>query len=456
MRKRCILLFSLLFCTPLLAGAADPESLAATYRLAHDADPVFRAAAAAHRAALEARPQALAGLLPTIGLKGDYSRNRYDNRNPQQGKANPTYSTNQSYSLALSQPLFHWDRWVQLRQADSRIRQAEARFSAAEQDLILRVAQRYFDVLAAQDNLDFARAEKTAIARQREQAQQRFDVGLIAITDVREARARYDLAVTQEIQAQDRLDSAREALREIIGRMPEALVPLQGSVPLVRPDPADVDAWVRAAMKGNLALRAAQAALDSARQEVKRQRAGHYPTLDLTASYSYLDNNFGGVFPLERNDASIGVELNLPLFTGGLTSSRVREALAKYQQALEELQRQRRAVVRQTRDAYRGVNTQIRQVKALEQALKSTETALEAAKAGFDVGTRTIVDVLDAQREWHRSRRDLARARYDYILNSLRLKQAAGTLAPADIERVSHWLGTRTATGRAKTAARRG
>ncbi|RMG31370.1 MAG: type I secretion protein TolC [Gammaproteobacteria bacterium] len=424
-----------------LALASSPLwaiDLYGAWQEAHDHAPGLQAAAAARAAASESRPLARAGLLPNLALSANVTRTQYDPRT----SGPTTYSTNKSYAISLSQPLYRRDRWIALEQADSQVRQAEAEYAAAEQQLMLDVASRYFDVLAAQDNLRFARAEKKAIARQLEQAKQRFKVGLSAITDVHEAQARYDLAVSAVIAAENRLDSAREALRELVGPKvaQDALAPLVAGVPLRKPDPPDMQAWVKRAVEGNLQLRALRAAVESARREVERQRAGHYPTLDAQASFTYQDANFGGVFPLKRNDSAIGLQLRLPLYAGGAIVSATRQAADRYEEAREKLEQQRLATERAVRDAYRGVISGIAQVRAMEQALRSTETALEAAQAGFEVGTRTIVDVLDAQREKYRARRDLARARYDYLLSTLRLKQAVGSLAPEDLERISRWM----------------
>jgi len=426
----------------LLGGMLSPaaaEGLGDVYRLAAETDPGLAAADAARRAVLEAEPQARALLLPSVALSGSYARNSYDPRNPAPGEKT-SYSTNQSYALSLTQPIYRHDRFVALAQAGEQVAQAEAEYAAAEQELMVRVAERYFAVLGAQDDLEFAEAEKAAIARQHEQAQQRFEVGLIAITDVQEAQARYDLAVAQEIAARDRLASARDALRELLGTLPETLDVLAPPLDLAPPEPDSADAWVERALADNLALLAARAGVAIAREEIRRQRAGHLPTLDLTASYTYQDSNFGGIAAIERNDGSIGLSLNVPIYQGGLVSSRTRAASHRLVEAQQQLEAQNRTVARQARDAYRGVVTGIAQVRALLQALKSSETALEAAETGFEVGTRTIVDVLDAQRERYRAERDLQRARYDYLLNSLRLKQAAGALAPGDIEALDRWL----------------
>ena len=434
--------------TPLSLALAGLLALAPTrlpaldlygaWQAAHEQAPELRAARAARDAALQAKPLARAGVLPNAAFSAGITRTQYDPRTP----GPTTYSTNKSYTLSLTQPLFRRDRWIALQQADSRVRQAEAEYAAAEQKLLLDVASRYFDVLAAQDNLNFAQAEKKAIERQLEQAKQRFEVGLSAITDVREAQARYDLSVSAVIVAENRLDSAREALRELAGAEAanDALAPLVSDVPLQEPEPKDMQAWVQRAVEDNLQLRALRAAVEAARQEIERQRAGHYPTLDAQASFTYQDANFGGVFPLKRNDSSIGINLTLPLYAGGGIVSATEQAAHQYVEAREKLEQQRLATERAVRDAYRGVLSGMAQVRAMEQALRSTETALEAAEAGFEVGTRTIVDVLDAQREKYRAERDLARARYDYLLSTLRLKQAVGSLAPEDLARISRWM----------------
>lgn len=423
----------------LLATTGQPVlalDLLGAYRIAADSDPALRAAAANRDALLEADDQALAQLLPNVGINGSLSRNRFDDLDTD----NLSYSTDQIYTLTATQTLFRWDQFVALDQADNRVARALAEYSAAEQALIIRLAEAYFNVLAAQDNLAFARAELDAIGRQLEQARERFEVGLIAITDVHEAQARYDLATSQEIVAKNELDSAREALYEITGELNEPVNPLNDRMQLLYPEPRDTATWVDRALENNLNLVALQAAVEAARQEVKRQRAGHYPTLDASASVSRRDQNFGGVFGLKRHDASIGVELNVPLFQGGAVNSRTREAHYRFIESQEQFDQARRQTQRQTRDAYRGVASGIAQVRALEQALVSTETALEAAETGFEVGTRTIVDVLDAQRERFRAQRDLARARYDYLLSTLRLKQAAGSLNADDLQAINAWF----------------
>jgi outer membrane protein len=419
-----------------ISGTVRADDLISVYKQALLADPQYQAALEAHSAALEVVPQARSALLPNIGLGGDVSRERFDPRN--EGETN--YSTNQIYSLRLRQTIYQRDRFIQLQQADDRVTQADAQLLAAQQDLIIRVATRYFLVLAAHDNIDFVTADKDAISRTLEQAKQQFAVGLAPITDTLEAQARYDIAVSNEINAEQLLSDTEEALRELTGELPMSPEILQEDIPLLKPDPANLDEWVDAANQQNPLVLAAMAATEIAKQEIQVQNSGHYPQLDAIADYSYLDNTFGGVLPLERNDSAIGLELNIPIYQGGLVSSQTRQSRYEYNQAMEELTQQRRATERQTRDNYRGVLAGIQRVEALYNAVLSNEKAVQAAEAGFEVGTRAIIDVLNAQRDLLEARRDYARSRYDYLLDTLELKQAAGTLSSVDLAQVNNWL----------------
>jgi outer membrane protein len=419
-----------------LPRSAAADDLMSAYELARQADPEYQAAIAAHQAALEIAPQSRAPLLPSIGISGLASRDRYDPRNG----GDTSYATNQTYSVGLRQAIYQRANLLQLEQADSSIAQADAQLAAAQQDLLLRVATRYFLVLGAQDNLDFVQADKAAIGRTLEQAQKRFEVGLAAITDTLDAQARFDIAVSDEINAEKLLDDAREALREVTGELPVDPEILQSEIPLLKPDPADQDEWVTAAIDQNPLLLAAIAATQVAKQEIQVQNSGHYPSLDLTADYSYRDTQFGGFSSLERNDSAIGLELTVPIYQGGLITSRTRQSRYTYTQTREEQEKQLRATERQARDTYRGVISGISKVEALQLAVVSNEKAVEAAEAGFQVGTRSIVDVLDAQRELLRARRDYARSRYDYLLDALRLKQAAGILSETDLAQINDLL----------------
>jgi outer membrane protein len=426
----------------LAAPAAAPGAdLLEVYSLAAQSDPVFRQVAAAKRAVLEQRPQALAQLLPSLELNANTYSNDQDISAGfvVDGTGGDVSFNSHGYSLDLAQPLFRRDRWLRLRQADSRIRQADAELMAAQQDLVLRVAEAYFNVLAARDNLAFAQAEKRSLSRQLEQVKQRFEVGLTAITDVQEAQAGYDRAVAQEIAAENAVDNAYEALREITGVYIDELDPLGEEMPLTRPEPEDIEAWTRTALEQNLDVVAAMHAVETAREEIKVQHAGHLPTLDLVATHAY--DKSGGRFGANKvHTTAVGLQLNVPIFAGGFVSSRTREAQQRLDEQLEILERARRESQRLTREAYLGVISGISQVQAFKQAVVSSETALQATEAGFQVGTRTAVDVVTAERGTSQARRDLARARYDYLLNTLRLKRAAGVLSDEDLAAINRWL----------------
>ena len=413
------------------ASAAVPaQDLVEIFELALTSDPEFLASGAAHRAAQEALPQALAELQPRV-------RATFDTRWNERQRSGDYRS--ESLTLSIEHPVYRRDRSIAVDQADSRIARADALYAAARQDLVVRVAERYFGVLEAEDELGFAQATLEAFEQQLAQSRQRFEVGLIAITDVEEAKAGFDLSRAQLIAAQNALDIAREALREMTGAYQERLAPLR-ETHLVMPEPADIDRWTAIALEQNLRLLAAKHDTETARREIERIQAGHSPTLDAVGSFGLNDSESGG--PLrETTRADVGLRLSLPLYTGGSVLSRTRESRYRYQRSLELLELERRRAQRETRDAYLGVDSGISRVRALEQAVRSSLTAAEAIEAGFQVGTRTSVDVLDAQRDLFRARRDLSEARYRYVLDVLRLKRAAGVLSEEDLRIVSIWLG---------------
>lgn len=425
-----------LIATPVTVTA---ESLQDIYQLALTTDPTLGAAEAEYQAALQAKPQARAALLPQINAQAGHDWIDTEFKNPGNDFFQDNSYKSQTYGLNLNQVLYNKDSWVRFAQADSQIAQAEALILAARQELMVRTAEAYFDALSAKDTLEFAEAEKEAIARQLEQSRERFEVGLIAITDVKESEAQHDLAIAEEIDAQNQLNISGETLRSIIGRMPENLQPLSEDFKLVTPEPANIQKWEESALDNSLSLKAAQFTLEAAKQEVDRRRAGHYPTLDLKAQYGSQDND-GGFNQGEAINSSVGLEFKLPLYSGGLISAQVGEATHLQEQAHKNFELQRRESVRETRASYLNVIAGISRVKALNQALSSTETAAEAAQAGFEVGTRTAVEVLLALRETYRAKRDYSRARYDYILSTFRLKQAAGTLTAKDIADINRWL----------------
>ena len=412
-----------------MSSAAPAVNLLEVFESALASDPEFLATGADNRAAQEIRPQALAGLLPSVRLSLDTKWNERQRRRD---------FRSDNLALDVEQPLYRRDRRIAVDQADSRIAKADALYAAARQDLMVRVAERYFGVLEADDELSFAKATLEAFQQQLEQSRQRFEVGLIAITDVEEAKAGFDLSRAQLIAAENALDIAREALRETTGAYQERLAPL-GDMPLVMPEPADIDKWTETALERNLRLSAARHDTETARREIERIEAGHSPTLDAVGSFGLNDSESGTLGETRRTN--VGLRLNLPLYSGGSVVSRTRESRHRYQRTLDVLERERRRAQRETRDAYLGVNSGISRVHALEQAVRSSETAAEAIEAGFQVGTRTSVDVLDAQRDLFRARRDLSEARYSYVLNVLRLKRASGTLSEDDLQLISIWLG---------------
>ncbi|MCY4348600.1 MAG: TolC family outer membrane protein [Thiotrichales bacterium] len=410
--------------------AASASDLVEIFELALTSDPEFLAAGADHRAAREILPQALAELRPRVRATFD---TRWNER--QHG----TDYRSDHLTLGIEHPIYRRDRRIAIDQADRRIARADALYAAVRQDLALRVAERYFGVLEAEDELGFAQATLEAFEQQLAQSRQRFEVGLIAITDVEEAKAGFDLSRAQLLAAQNALDIAREALREMTGAYQERLAPLR-ETHLVMPEPADIDQWTAIALEKNLRLLAARRDMETARQEITRIRAGHAPTLDAVGSFGLNDGDSGGALR-ETRRADVGLRLSFPLYSGGSILSRTRQSRHRYQRSLDLLERERRRVQRETRDAYLGVDSGISRVQALEQAVRSSQTAAEAIEAGFQVGTRTSVDVLNAQRDLFRARRDLSEARYRYVLDVLRLKRAAGTLSEDDLQLVSIWLG---------------
>jgi outer membrane protein len=425
-----------------LAPLAHAEDLLAVYQQAVQNDPQLAAAAAARDASRELKPQALSFVLPNIQGLAETDKNTL--RTNSSGTFPPSGRTNFNsnyWQAQLVQPLFNWQLIAGLGQADALVRQANNQYSYAEQELMYRTADRYFGVLLANDTLAFAQAEKAAIGRQLDQAKQRFEVGLIAVTDIHDAQARYDLTVAQENDARMQVANALEALREVTGTGYEKLAPLAATLPLDPPAGSDAEGWVKQGVDGNPLVLAATEAANAARKEIERQRAGHYPTLDATATY--MDSSYNGSRQgagYDGEDTIYGLQLKLPIFEGGRISSQVRQAQKQYLESQQRLEQQRRATTRETRDAYLGVNVAISQVKAYIQAVVSNQSALEATELGYRVGTRTSVDVLDAERELYGAKRDLASARYNYVLSVLHLEQASGQLGQDDLARVNGWL----------------
>ena len=416
---------------------AQAEDLIQVYERAQQQDAQLRAAEAEYRAVLEARPLARSAILPQVSADAELGAfySDPDGRDSVDG-------SRREIGLNLNQSLFDRRNTIGLRQADLRIDQAAANLDAARQDLILRVSEAYFGVLVAQETLEFRRAEREAISRQLEQTQRRFEVGLIAITDVKEAQAQFDIAAAEEIAAENALNLAREQLAVITNQYYDRLAALGETLDMVDPDPLDPQQWVNAALETNQELRAQRLAAETAREQIARQRAEGQPTLGLGASVR--DTGFSGTGRdpqfIDRTDANIGLQLNIPVYTGGRVSALTREAREQFEAAQEGLVFTERLTVQNTRSSYLSVIANASRARALSQALESTQAAFESAQAGFEVGTRTQVDVLLALREVFRAERDFAEARYGYLLDTLRLQRAVGTLSVADLQRINRML----------------
>ena len=453
----------------LVTGGARGENLLDVYQDAVKNDPVIREADARREAALEVKPQARGLLLPQINVDGQWANSDSDSNStftqavdvdndpgtpPVIAIVNNNQQSDQDfwqYQAEATQTLFRWDQWQALKRADAQVALAEANYRAAQQDLLLRVSQAYFDVLAAEDTLSAAEATLQAVTRQLEQAEKRFEVGLIAITDVQESRAAHDSATAGVIAAKRTLASTQEVLREITGEAHETLSKPGEQMPLDQPQPADEETWVEQALEQNLNVIAARLGVDVAKRNVKIAQAGHMPSVDLFANRTEFDstttqinNGLEGPADSDNLDDTYGVRVNIPIFAGGATQARVREQVHLHRAERERLEGAIRRAERDTRDAYLGVIAERARVTALRQAVTSNQTALEATEAGFEVGTRTTVDVLDARRRLFEAQRDYARSRYDYLINLVRLKSAAGVLMPADLESINAFLTTPT------------
>ncbi len=428
-----------------IANPLKAESLLEIYQLALDNDPKYQSSGALLEASIQQNGQSTASLLPRITAN-------YSNNYSKSGSSLAQFSTfggstttnetrSNSLGVSLNQTIYDYSTWVSYDQSNKRIEQAKVRFKSQQQELIVRVSQAYLDVLGAKDDLSFAKKEQEAIQQQLEQTKQRYEVGLIAITDVHEAQARFDQSEADRIRSQNALDNAYEALREITGRYTENLYSLNTDIPLVSPEPAQIDDWVQVAKESNLNIIAANMDVYISRQDVKRRFGGHYPSVSLSANYSDSTSSPDQIpVDVESYSLSGGINVSIPLYSGGLTNSQVKEGRALHKKASYDLESALRGAVRTTRSSYLGVEASISGIKALQQSVISQESALEATQAGFEVGTRTIVDVLLSTRSLYSARSSLSKARYDYIMATLRLKQAAGTLTQDDLININKWM----------------
>src|ERR1700723_2533035 len=456
--------FLTLLALSLAASRAPAADLLAVYQRALQNDPQLREAEATRLAALEAKPQALAALLPQLSGSGVATREKDTGSSnttepvsapgapivlesfPFAGQIN---TTTQRYGVDLKQNIFRVKKWGALRPADAKVAQAEADYQAAQQDLMERVSQRYFDVLSAQDDLEAQQVSLTSIQRQLDQAESRFKIGLIAVTDVEEARAAHDSGAATVIAAKRTLASTWELLREITGEGFDYLARPIEPFELATPDPTSEDRWVDMALQQNLSLVSSRLAADIARENVSAARGGHFPTLDLVASryknsvggdYINANNTPYGTTTLDQYQNVIGLQISVPIYTGGMVSSQVRQAVYQHRAAKERVERVARQTEHDARDAYLGVLSEISHVRALRRALESNSIALKATESGYEAGTRTAVDVLSSRRQWIQAQTDYSRSRYDYMVNMVKLQQAAGILTEQSLNRLNALL----------------
>jgi len=417
------------------------EDLLEVYSLALQSDPVLLAEIASRQAIGELDAQSLALFLPQINLSADTNKVDQNTSSASATLFDGDRDFNRhGYNLNVTQPIYRKDNFVQRDRVEIAIDSAQASYQVVAQDLILRVADRYFDFLAKQDDLTFAIAEKESIARQLDQAQQRFDVGAATITDVAESQAGFDLSNARLIEAENELANSKERLHETTGRTIDKVAALKIESEPVRPDPANIDEWSEVALAQNPAMLVAHLAVKNAGQEIELQKSGHYPSLDLVGGQNYSSSNDGQFGGAKTTELNVGLALNVPIYSGGAVVSRTREASYRLDQAMQKEEQQRRLIYRQSRVAYNDVISGVSRVKALKQAVISSERAFESTEAGYEVGTRTTVDVLNVRRNLFSARRDYSVARYRYIVATLSLKQAAGTVSVDDLSRINAWM----------------
>jgi outer membrane protein len=445
MIKKIVLLLSLhsLFAVGSAVAAGPEQDLLTIYRQALANDPTLASALSENKAAQEIIEQGKALYRPTVSFSAGASNSRthirYLDANIQEGDSNfDTYKA----GVEARQPIYRKQNLVQMDQAKVQVSQADKQYNLSQQTLILRTTEAYFEVLIAQDKIDLIRAQKAAILSQLDQAKATFEVGTATITDVNEAQARYDLTVAQEIAAVNEYQIAKRALEAITGQMPETLATVKSDIKVI-PVPQNMQDWQEIARQNNLNIQIQQDKLKLAEQEIELKRAGHLPTLDAVASYtdSYT-NGSPSVFSAgnDLRNATIGLQLEIPIYQGGAISSQVRQAAYNKQKAQDDLELARRQTDLETQRSFLNLDTSIAQVKALEQALISSQSQLDSTKLGYEVGVRTSVDVLNAQQQLYSAKRDLLQARYNYLVNIIRLKSASGLVAEADLVEINQQL----------------
>jgi len=436
--RKIVLAFALLGSASLIQAA----DLLEAYHDARHYDAIYATARAARDAGREKTPQGRAGLLPNIGLAANTTHNRLESTPRTTGlSSNAEYNSN-GWTISLTQPLFRWQNWLGYKQGELLAANAEAQFVQAGQELLVRVTQAYFDVLLAQETLASIQAQKLATIEQLASARRNFEVGTATITDTHEAQARHDLIVAQEIAAANDLAVRQQILLTLTGKEHPQIKGLKQGANIGRPVPDDMAQWASSAERGNIGVQLAETAREIARREVEKQTAGHYPTVDLVASHGRSATGFSSTAPgdMDSRSTTIGLQLNLPIFSGGSVSSKNREAAALHEKSRAELENARRQAVSAARQAYLAFTNGVAQIKAFEAGVTSSQLALDANKLGYEVGIRINMDILNAQSQLFDTRVKLVKARLDTMLSLLRLKQAAGTLAEEDLAAINTFL----------------
>jgi len=445
MRKLPFLLVAVLI-TSLLAPGAYCANLAEVYQSAAENDPVLGAAREDYAARKEIVPQTRAALLPNVNLIGSISNNRIDFPGAHTVDTNPTSPTfgqhlsvpgdsykTETWQAQLVQPILDFPAYFNYRGAQARSKQASYEYTAAEQALIFRVVQAYLNILRSQDLVDSTSAEEAAVKRQQEQVQQRFDVGLVAITDVLDATAAYDNAVVRRIVAEGAQGIFFETLFTLTGISYDQIDRIGATLPIVNPVPIDEEVWVTTALANNPIVLASREQQVAAQRDLRARQAGHLPTLDALASYNHLDTDTPTLVFGEQNTRTYALQMQLPIYQGGFTNSKVREARYRLIEAGDLLRNREWTVSRDVRNLMRDITIDVSRVEARLKSIKSGESALEATQTGYEVGTRNIVDVLQAQQRLFLSQFELADARYQYMLDLMELKQTTGVIVEADL-----------------------
>ena len=441
MKKTKLYLFvSLMALTPLTASA---NSLLDVYELAVQNDAQLKADKAKYEAGLANKTIGRSGLLPQINARAQLSNSDEDTTNNLTNVTLNSDSDSTGWELSLSQPLFNMSAWYGYQQGIKLSDQAEAQFGADQQSLIVRTAEAYFNVLRSVDTLEATIAEEKALAKQLEQTKQRFEVGLTAITEVHEAQAAFDSARAATLEARGNLGISYEALEVLTGKPEDKVAPLSPKFPVVAPAPANRAEWVEFSLKNNYNLKASKLQADASLQNAKANKPNHLPTLGANLGYSDYDRdgtNGGDRFDSTTDGTSINLRLDVPIYSGGATSGRSRQAYAQYTQAQELYNSTQRNVIQSTRALHLSVETDVASVQARKQAIVSNQSALEATQSGYEVGTRNLVEVLLAQRNLYQARRNYSDALYDYVIDTIKLREVAGMLTPADVQEIDKWL----------------